>query len=59
MTMWPGKALATGPEKDVADVVCCCCPSAPGCTAEVGEVGASVIPGTEMKYTEPVGSVPP
>lgn len=68
--MWPGMAVPgaePGPEteKDLATKVACsrcCCPSTvPGCTAVpvVGEEGASVMPGTEIKYTEPVGSVPP
>lgn len=71
--MWPGTAEpVSGPKpepgKDVTVEVacccccCCCCPSAaPGCTAAavVGEERASVTPGTEIKYTEPVGSVPP
>src|SRR5712671_6317159 len=37
-----------------------CCPSA-GCCCTAGPAGdrPSVIPGTEIKYTEPVGSVPP
>jgi len=52
-----------GPKKDVAvEVACCCCPSAaPGCTAVavLGEECPFVMPGTEIKYTEPVGSVPP
>lgn len=68
VTIWPGAATSDSepepePENDVAvEVACCCCPPAtPGCTAAaiVGEDCAFVIPGTEIKYTEPVGSVPP
>ncbi len=38
---------------------CCCCPSAGCCCAAAVGERALVMPGTEMKYTEPVGSVPP
>ena len=68
VTMCAGKALEGVPEKDVA-CCCCgcctgcccgCCPSAPVCgAAAVGGECAFVMPGTEIKYTEPVGSVPP
>jgi len=62
--MWPGTAEIGAepepePEKDVAAEVASS--AVPGCTAVevVGEDCASVMPGTEIKYTEPVGSVPP
>ena len=49
VTMWPGTVTPDS--------------AAPGCCAAaaamVGEECAFVMPGTEMKYTEPVGSVPP
>jgi hypothetical protein len=62
VTMWPATAPEAEPEKDVAEVACCSCcrcPSAPSCTAAAGGECSSVMPGTETKYTEPVGSVPP
>jgi hypothetical protein len=43
---WSCAALASGDDDDSA------CPA-------VGDVPASVMPGTEIKYTDPVGSVPP
>ena len=58
--MWAGKALEDVPGNGVALLLPLPLPFfCSACGAAVGGERASVTPGTEIKYTDPVGSVPP